>query len=187
MVDRIQVGRRIREARESQGLSQTAAAAAVGRSQKWWSNLEAGRAEPGPLDLARVRDLLGMERGDEPAGILVTVRQRLLSAAASLPPEVPYYPSLVDAFAGGMPRRSVAMPHELGLPAGVEVFAVPSTGADPRLGLGSRDVLFIARDPALETPLVITGSASEPVVVDRVLGTRGPLGAVVAIWRPFVA
>ena len=186
MVDRIQVGRRIREARESRGLSQTAAAAAVGRSQKWWSNLEAGRAEPGPLDLARVRDLLGMERGDEPEGILVTVRQRLLSAAASLPPEVPYYPSLVEALAGGEPRRSVAMPEELGLPAGVAVFAAPSAKADQRLGLGPRDLLFIARDAELDTPLGVVGTPSEPLVVDRARGARGALGAVVGIWRPFV-
>lgn len=186
MVDRTQLGRRIREARESRGLSQTAAATAVGRSQKWWSNLEAGRAEPGPLDLARVRDLLGIERGDEVEGIFVTVRQRLLSAAASLPPEVPYYQSLVDALAGGEPRRSIAMPEGIGLPAGVEVFAVPSAEPDQRLGLGSRDVLFIARETGIEAPLIVIGTPSEPLIVDRARGARGSLGTVVAIWRPLV-
>lgn len=184
--DRLARARRIRDARETLGLSQADAAAAVGRSQKWWSNLESGRLDARGVDLARVADLLRitLEVEDRSAPGL---RERLLAAAADLPREIPAFATLTEALGGGEPTGRVFLPGPLALDGGVELVAAPLPDDVPALDLRRGDLVVVALGPAVSAPLAVTGTRTRPTLEIHPADRRQVIAAVVAAWRPFVA
>src|SRR5205807_2532696 len=79
-------------ARESGVLSQNVAGERVGRSRRWWQELEAGRIDPQVGDLERVAWLLHVDLGwllDLSAGRMAaedaTDRRRFLALLTTLP------------------------------------------------------------------------------------------------------
>jgi transcriptional regulator with XRE-family HTH domain len=93
MAGRRSVGVAIRRVREAAGLSQDAAAARIGRSRRWWVDVENDRSSPRQRDLEAIAKLFGTTAGaliGQDAGTLRReVHDELAPAGLNLPPGEP--------------------------------------------------------------------------------------------------